>query len=159
MMRHIAKATALVLLPLVLSGGHARAADPTVITLSCDGTVADTTTQVPIPTDIDHQPKPIEKMGVVVDLKERTMYFQGWVVPISIANAAAINFNGEEIGTVGQIASKQDTTFRIDGILDRVTGHMIADTMTYEIKKLSDPSSPIIRGHYDVLCKATNRVF
>jgi hypothetical protein len=157
-MGHIIKTTALVLLPLVLSG-YALAAEPTVITLSCEGTVTDKTSWAPIPTDIDHDPKPMGKMGVVVNLNERTVSFQGWTVPISIADAATISFNGDEIGPVGQIAAKEGLTYRIDGTLDRVTGHMTADTMTYETKKLSDPTSSIVRAHYDVLCKATNRVF
>jgi hypothetical protein len=155
-MRHIIKSTALVLLPLVLSGGHARAADPTVITLSCDGSVTDKSSPPTLPTDRD--PKPIEKMGVVVNLNERTVSFQGWVVPISIADAAAINFNGEQIGPVGQIARKEGYTTRIDGILDRVTGHMALSTMTYRTKELSDPNSVITRDYFDVLCKAANRV-
>jgi hypothetical protein len=156
-MQRLAQIAFVLLTVLIVLGGHARAADPTVITLSCDGTVADTTTSAPMP--IDNQPKPIEKMGVVVNLNERTASFQGWTVPISIADAATINFNGDDIGPVGQIAAKEGMTHRIGGILDRVTGHMTADTMTYPTKKLSDPASVIIRYHYDVLCKATNRVF
>jgi hypothetical protein len=148
-----------VLLALLLMTQQQAAAenDPKIVTLSCDGTVTDKTSSAPIPTDINHDPKPIEKMGVVVNLNERTVSFQGWTVPISIADAATINFNGEEIGAVGQIAAKQGLTHRIDGILDRVTGHMAADTMTYETKKLSDPNSSIVRAHYDVLCKATTQ--
>jgi hypothetical protein len=148
----------LLTVPFVL-GGHARAADPTVVTLSCDGTVTDTTTSVAIPTDIDHQPKPIEKMGVIVNLNEGTVSFSSYVAPISNADAATVNFNGQEIGPLAQIAKKAGKTFKIDGMLDRVTGHMAADIMTYETKQLSDPNSIIIKGHYDVLCKATNRVF
>jgi hypothetical protein len=35
---------------------------------------------------------------------------------------------------------------------DPLTGHMIADKTTYS-------AGPMIRDHYDVLCRATNRVF
>jgi hypothetical protein len=128
----------------------ARAAEPKVITLSCDGTLTDTSlTSVPM----DHQPQPIEKMGVVVDLNERAVSFNGWVAPISSVDAASINFNG----VVAPAA--QGYTQRVDGYLDRVTGHMLADTMTYETKRLSDPNTALTRDHYDVLCKTTNRVF
>jgi hypothetical protein len=147
-----------VLFALLLMAQQQAAAenDPKIVTLSCDGTITDTSS-TPIPTDRD--PKPIEKMGVVVNLNERTVSFIGFIAPISTVDAAAINFNGELIGPVAQIGNKEGYTTRIDGILDRVTGHMAADTMTYTTKKLSDPNSIVIRGHYDVLCKATNRVF
>ena len=140
-MRHIIKITALALLPLALGNSHARAADPTVITLSCDGTVTDTSS-TPIPVDREH--KPIEKMGVVANLNERTVSFQGFVAPISSVDAASINFNGE----------------RINGILDRITGHMIADAMTLPTTDTRDRDHfDDTWDHYDVLCKATSRVF
>lgn len=139
-------------------GLHAAAKnEPKVVTLSCDGTTADTTSAPTIP--VDHQPKSIEKMGVVANLNERTVSFMGFVAPISTVDAASVNFDGETTGQGGQIASVEGFTMRIDGYLDRVTGHMVADTMTYETKKLSDPTNILTRSHYDVLCKATNRVF
>ncbi len=148
--------TAALLALLSMAGQYARAADPTVITLSCDGTVADTSsTSLPI----DREPKPIEKMGVVANLNERTLSFQGYIAPIQIVDAAAISFDGEVVGPLAQIASKAGYTQRIDGILDRVTGHMTADTMTSQTKTLAAPNSVITRDHYDMLCKATNRVF
>jgi hypothetical protein len=135
-------------------GQHALAEnEPKVITLSCDGTRTDTSSAPTIP--IDHEPKPIEKMGVVANLNERTVSFQGWVAPIISVDAASINFDGEPIGTT----QAHGYTQTIDGYLDRVTGHLIADTMTYETKKLSDANAVVTRDHYDVLCKATNRVF
>jgi hypothetical protein len=79
--------------------------------------------------------------------------------PISSTDAANINFNGEQLGPVAQIAGKQGYTIRIDGNLDRVTGHMAMYVMAYETKRLSDPNNSIVSDHYDVLRKATNRVF
>src|SRR5438067_11610182 len=120
-------ATAVLLGLLLMAGQHVRAADPMVITLSCDGdgTITDTTSTSVIP--IDRQPKPIAKMGVAANLNERSVSFMGFVAPISSVDAASINFNGEQIGPVAQIASNAGYTIRIDGILDRVTGHMGAD--------------------------------
>ena len=143
-MRNVTKTSALMLLPLVLSGGHAVAAEnePKIVTLSCDGTL----------TGKAHEPKPIEKMGVVANLNERTVSFIGFIAPIGSADEASINFNGEQIGPMG---SGPEYTTRIDGILDRVTGHMIADTMTFFIKRMG----VIGEDHYDLLCKVTNRVF
>jgi hypothetical protein len=139
---------------LLMAGQQARAADPTVITLSCNGKIIDTGSAV------DHDPKPIEKMGVVANLRERTVSFMGFIASIGTVDAAAINFNGEQLGPAGQIAGKAGLTIRIDGILDRVTGHMVADVWTYK-KGADDPASLLsdVTDHYDVLCKATNRVF
>jgi hypothetical protein len=128
-------------------------AAPAVITLSCDGTIADTTSPPTIPTD--RQPKSVEKMGVVANLNERAVSFMGFVAPIVSVDAANISFNGEQVGP----KAAPEYTQRIDGYLDRVTGHMVADTTTYETKKLSDPNAILTREHFDVLCKATTRIF
>jgi hypothetical protein len=148
--------TEVLLVLLFMAGQHARAADPMVITLSCDGTVTDTSsTSLPI----DRQPKPVEKMGVVANLNERSVSFMNFVAPIASVDAASISFNGEGSGQAAQIGSNAGYTTRIDGLLDRVTGHMGADIMIYGKKQLSDPNSILTREHFDVLCKATNRVF
>jgi hypothetical protein len=96
---------------------------------------------------------------VVANLNERTVSFMGFVAPISNVDAASINFNGEQAGPAGKIARDAGNTVRIDGILDRVTGHVVADITTYPTIKLSDPNAVFTTDHYDVLCKATNRVF
>lgn len=69
--------TAFLLALLLMAEQEARAepkvkagAEPKVITLSCDGTVTDTTTTS---LSIDRQPQPIEKKGVVANLNERTV--------------------------------------------------------------------------------------
>ncbi len=58
---------------LLMVAQYARAAEPKVITLSCDGTITDTSSR-----PLDPQPKPIEKMGVVPNLTEGTVSFMGW---------------------------------------------------------------------------------
>jgi hypothetical protein len=75
-MRHIIKTAALALLPLVL-GDHGRAAE-NVFTLSCDGTLTPTY-GANKPTD----PQPLQKTGVVVNLDEQTVFFLGYVVPLT----------------------------------------------------------------------------
>jgi hypothetical protein len=141
---------------LLMSGQPAQAADPTVITLSCDGTTTDKSST---PLVTDHEPKPIQKMGVVANLNDRTVSFMGFIAPIILFDASVISFNGDQIGRAAQIASETGLSMRIDGILDRVTGHMTADIWTHS--KSPDPASRLsdVRDHYDVLCKATNRVF
>src|SRR5215469_13731457 len=78
--------TALALVPLVLGGLAAADNEPKVVTLSCDGTLTDTT-RTPFP--LDHQPKPIEQMGVVANLNMRTVSFMGYVAPIINVDAAS----------------------------------------------------------------------
>jgi hypothetical protein len=140
---------------LLIAGQQARAAGPTVITLSCNGTSTDKSS-TSLPTE---EPKPIQKMGVVANLHERTVSFMGFIAPIVLVDASVISFNGEQLGAAAQIAGKDGLTQRIDGILDRVTGHMVADVWTY--KKGADDSASLVSdaNQYDVLCKATNRVF
>jgi len=155
----IVRCTIIVLLALLSVAGRQAAAEnePKVITLSCDGTITDTSPPTALP--VDRQPRPIEKMGVVANLNDQTVSFMGYAAPIATVDAAAISFNGELLGPLAQIASKQNNNIRIDGMLDRVTGHIVADAMTYGKGKLFDPNSVTIRNHYDVLCKATDRVF
>jgi hypothetical protein len=148
-------AAATLLVPLLVPGQHARAAEPKVITLSCDGTFTDTTYR-------DANPEPMKNMGVVVNLDARTVSFMGYVARIKDVDEANISFGGSQIGE-----HKEDYRISITGDIDRVTGHMIATTTT------SDPTPTTRRGdddlekflpagtifHYDVLCKVTNRLF
>jgi hypothetical protein len=123
------------LLCLVLAGAYAQAAEPTVITLSCDGTVR---------TDVGKdkgQREAISKVGVVVNLAERTVSFTGYVGQIDNADAAVIEFSGNKNKTQGV---NSDT----GGFIDRVTGAMNATT-----------SVGWLRMEYDLLCKPASRVF
>jgi hypothetical protein len=126
---------------ILMVGQRAQAADPTVITLACDGTLTDTSSSTAVP--VDHQPKPMEKLGVVVNLNAGTVSFLGWNVPISTVDPATIGFGGNDVGPVGQITDKTGYTSRVDGTLDRVTGRMVADAMTYETKNSPIPPAPL----------------
>jgi hypothetical protein len=143
-------ATAILPALLLMSGQQAAATDPEEVTLSCDGTVTDTSSPS-IPAD--REPKRVEKMGVVANLNERTVSFMGFVVSIATADASTINFGGEDVGARGQDLIKKGYTTRIDGYLNRATGDMMADTRTYHTEKPSD----VIDKHYDVTCKTPNR--
>jgi hypothetical protein len=138
-MTHIIK-TMVVLLPLVLSGGHARAVDPTVITLSCDGTLTATYGA--------NKPKNMEesqKISVVVSLDDQTVLFLGHVVPIYDVDEASINFGGRQMVDYG---------FSIKGHIDRASGRMEVTTVTIDPTKPDDPN--IVTLRYDVGCKATD---
>ena len=79
-------ATTLLALLLLMAGQHARAAEPKVITMSCDGTLTSRVDNV--------KPEPMKKMGVVVNLDERTVSFLGYVAHIKDVDAANITFGG-----------------------------------------------------------------
>jgi hypothetical protein len=86
----------------------AQAEEPTVTTLSCDGT-----TKVYVKRE--ESINPVTKMGVVVNLAERTVSFDGLVAHIDHVDAAVIYFGGDSV---------KDTTGYIDG----KTGAMTAIT-------------------------------
>ncbi|MFY9839041.1 MAG: hypothetical protein WAK55_21710 [Xanthobacteraceae bacterium] len=83
--------------------------EPTAITLSCDGT-----TKVYVKRE--ESINPVTKMGVVVNLAERTVLFDGRVAHIDRISARTIFFGGESV---------KDTTGYIDG----KTGVMTATNM------------------------------
>ncbi len=143
-MRRIATAV----LMLLMAGQHARAAEnePKVITLSCDGTVTETV--VGLGASSDAKPQPMQKVGVVVNLNERTVSFGGFVARVTDVDAANIHFAGSLI--------RNTYPTSIVGDIDRVTGHMFART---EVSDLKPASESVEINSYEMLCKATDRVF
>jgi hypothetical protein len=113
---------ALALLPLVLTG-HARADEPKMLTLSCEGRLTRT-----YGGNTPEAPQPLQKTGVVVDLDQQTVFFLGYTASIYDVDEASINFGGTQLVEYG---------FRIAlrGNIDRLTGRMDATTA------LSDPQS------------------
>jgi hypothetical protein len=102
------KITTILFLPLLMVV-HAQATEPTIITLSCAGTVK---------TNAGNNEEPrkaIDKVGVVVDLAQQTVSFVGYVAHIENVDATAIFFgSGIEPAT---------------GDIDRASGVMSATTM------------------------------
>jgi hypothetical protein len=101
----IIRITALLLLVTCI----AQAAEPTVITLSCDGTVK---------TNVGNNEGPreaINKVGVVVDLAEQTVAFADYVAHIENVDANAIFFGSGMDSAIGNI--------------DRASGVMSAETV------------------------------
>jgi len=131
------KITIVVLLALAAMR-HAQAAEPTVITLSCDGTVRDSRASV-------GKGKPIKNMGVVADLAEKTVSFSSYVIHIENVTAANISFSGE---TTTQFGGDAGIKITVVGDIDRVTGAMTATT-----------ESPIWTDSYDLLCKPARPSF
>ena len=140
-MRQITKIAALALLPLVL-GGHARADEPKVITLFCEGTLTPT-----YGANKPEAPQPLQKTGVVVNLDEQTVFFLGYVVPIESVDEASINFGARQTVDYGFSSA-------ITGHIDRASGRMAITTATLDPTKPNDPSIATLR--YDVICATTS---
>jgi hypothetical protein len=77
----------------------AQAEEPTVVTLSCDGTA-----KVYVKRE-EGKREPISQLGIVVNLTERTVLFDGNVVHIDqVDDAGVIYFGGDKTqGTTGYI--------------------------------------------------------
>lgn len=142
-MRQIVKNAVLALLPLVLIV-HARADEPKVITLSCEGTFT-RTYAANRPAD----PEPLQKTGVVVNLDERTVFFLGYIVPIETVDETSIDFGARQMVDYGFSIS-------IAGHIDRPSGHIAVTTVTLDPTKPNDPYIAALR--YDMIC-ANNSAF
>jgi hypothetical protein len=137
-MRSIIKSATSALLTLVLVG-HARADEPKVITLSCEGTLTPSYGANKV-----EAPQQLQKTGVVINLDEQTVFFLGYVVSVYDADEVSISFGGRQTVDYG---------FRmaIRGNIDRITGRMEAMTALSDPTKQPDPNTATI--HYDVVCK------
>jgi hypothetical protein len=133
--------SAILLTLLSTAGQYAPATaenEPKVITLSCDGTLARTSDA--------NKPKNMEAVQtttVVVNLDDRTVFFLGYVVPISDVDQASINFGGRQMVDYGFSIS-------IVGHIDRASGLMDVTTVTLDPTKPDDPNVATVA--YDVSC-------
>jgi hypothetical protein len=85
----------------------ALGAEPSVITLSCDGRLTNTRVS-------NAKPQPINRMNMVVNFGDKTVSFSGHSAGIDKADVAHISFSGENNAVHGEI--------------DRVTGATWATT-------------------------------
>jgi hypothetical protein len=122
---------------LLLAEASAQAAEPTLITLSCDGTL-----KIGADKPERAQQQAINKVGVVINLAEHTISFAGYVSHVDSVDAAVISFGSEPLLT------QEHPEVSALGEIDRVTGMLSATTMD---------------GHsinfYELLCKPASRVF
>jgi len=118
----------------------AQAEEPMAITLSCDGT-----TKAYLKSE--ESINPVTKMGVVVNLAERTVSFDGHVAHIDHVNAAVIYFGGDSV---------KDTTGYIDG----KTGAMMATNMEgHEYYELVCPAATgAFSGLHDIAASDSGKV-
>jgi hypothetical protein len=142
-MKYIIKTTASALLALVLSS-HAQTAEnePKVITLSCDGALT-RTSGANKPMDM----QVLQQTSVVVNLDDQTVFFLGYVVPISDVDQVSIDFGGRQIVDYGFSIS-------IRGHIDRTSGRIDVTTVTLDPTRPDDPDIATLR--YDMACNATD---
>jgi hypothetical protein len=126
--------SALPLLPV-----HAQSQN--LITLSCNGTAKY------MASSNDMKPDPIAGLGVIVNLSERTVSFQGFTVPIVKADNTTVNFSGEQ--TLNYRGEKLPP-ISIHGTIDRVTG---AVSIMFLQEHPQDNTT------WDVQCRTTTRLF
>jgi hypothetical protein len=87
-MTNLIKTTAM-MLALALAGHHAQAAEPIMLTLSCNGKVTHSTKAS------EPQLEPINNVGLVVNLADRTVSFLGFVAQIESIDASNVSFRGD----------------------------------------------------------------
>jgi hypothetical protein len=119
----------------------AQAEEPTVTTLSCDGTTK-------VYVQREESINSVTKMGVVVNLGERTVSFDGHVAHIDHVDAAVIYFGGDSV---------KDTTGYIDG----KTGVMTAITNMdrNEYYELVCPAATVtLSGLHDIAASDSAKV-
>jgi hypothetical protein len=114
----------------------AQAAETTIITLACDGTVLQGRAS-------DGERKPVKNIGLIANLAEQTVSFSRYVAHIDSVTAADISFSGK---IITRFNGQDGIKITVAGDIDRVTGAMTATadsflwTDTYEL--LCKPVKP-----------------
>jgi hypothetical protein len=114
---------------------HAPTQAVETITLSCDGKI----------TNGDVKGDPVNKVGVVVNFLNRTVSFNGYVVPITKVDEANVAFDGRTNN--GSVDGMSIST-HVSGSVDRVTGAVIAETIT-----------KVTMQTWELYCKPATRMF
>jgi len=117
----------------------ADAQQGSTITLSCNGTSQYTATAA-----ADQKPDPVTNLGIIVNLANRTVTLNQYVLPITIVNATLVAFDGQENRGV------KGASFDLSGAIDRVTGQTEVDWMYENVGNNS---------HWELTCRPANRMF
>ena len=125
---------------LALLGQPVAAQTPTVITLSCDGTMQQDTAE---------PRERVTKLGLVINLAEQTIVGFGIAAHIEILDASSIEFSGE--GPIVDRGAKIGTLFAM-GAIDRVTGIVSATTTLTSEKTVTATT-------YYLVCNVSDRQF
>jgi hypothetical protein len=141
MVQGISKIAATALSAVLLPAGNTQAAEPTMLTFSCDGTIADAKAS-------ESKPERVTKMGLIVNFAERSVSGFNIVAHIDRVDDASISFGGE--GNLPPLPGARSTpvSMTVMGSIDRVTGAVSATTLTTATMYT-----------YDLLCKPVKRLF
>ena len=121
----------------------AQAEEPTVATLSCDGT-----TKVYVKRE--EAVNPVIKMSVVVNLAERTVLFDGRVAHIDHIDARTIFFGGDSV---------KDTTGYVDGKTGVMTATNMDGNEYHELYELACPAATgAFSGLHDIAASDSGKV-
>jgi hypothetical protein len=109
------------------------------ITLSCNGSSKFTATAAE-----DLKPEPITNLGIIVNLTDRTVTLNQYVLPITVVNATLVAFDGQQNRGV------KGASFDLSGAIDRVTGQTEVDWMYERVGNNS---------HWELTCRPATRLF
>jgi hypothetical protein len=124
----------------VICLSSAQAEEPTVITLSCDGT-----TKVYVKRE--ESINPVIKMGVVVNLAERAVSFDGRVARIDHVDGGTIFFGGNSV---------KDTTGYIDGKTGAIAATNMDGNAYYEL--VCPGATGAFSGLHDIAASDSGKV-
>jgi hypothetical protein len=129
----------------VAAVGLARAEEPTVVMLSCDGTMTDFVNSGDKLTGTPVAKQPIRALSIIVDLAAKTVTFDGRRLALDTADDALVGFSS------GHFPDDD-----VLGSIDRITGKTEVSETTV---RGSERWSSERWSYYDLVCKATTRVF
>ena len=124
---------------LALLGQPVAAQTPTVITLSCDGTMQQDTAETR---------ERVTELDLVINLAEQTIVGFGIAAHLDLVDASSIEFSGE--GPIFDRGSKIGTLFAM-GAIDRVTGIVSATTT------LTSERKTVTATTYYLVCNVADR--
>jgi hypothetical protein len=103
---------AIVAAVFLVGAGPALAQDqqPATITASCNGT-----SKYMVAAE-DAKPDPITNLGIIVNLADRSVSFEGYRVPIEKTDSTLVSFHGEQALTYG---GRKLRPITVDGSIDR----------------------------------------
>ena len=112
------------------------------ITLSCNGTSKLTATAA-----ADLKPDPITGLGIIINVADRTVRFENYVVPITSVAETLVSFNGQQQSV---FAGLKLPPVLIDGSIDRVTGYA---TINFLYETVGNNRS------WELTCRPATRLF
>lgn len=137
--RAVVRSAALASFLLGISGLVATA-QPTLLSFACSGTMKDGLN--------GEKGDPVQNVGVVVNLADKTVSFAGFSAPFNRVDSANIYFHGTSRNQHGV-----DQT--VDGNLDRVTGAIEA-SVTFTSQAKSNYTSI---SYWSMVCRPATRLF